>query len=1269
MDAPETKVAIIGMAGRFPGASDLPSFWTDVLREGREGITHFDEDGSPPGTGSDEDATWVNAYGRLAHSAWFDNDFFDVSPAEARRMDPQHRLFLECAWTALEDAAVDIASFDGYASVYASSSENAYAQHLETELGTPSALQKYAIGLGNSRDFLATRVGYQLDLRGECLTVQSACSSSLGAVHLACQSILTGQSDLAIAGGVSVGADMTADARTGYWSKEGFITSPDGHCRPFTEAAQGTVPGEGVGIVVLKPLPDAIDDRDRIYGVVSGSALNNDGDRKVGYQAPSLEGQVGVIRDALAFADASPYEIGYLECHGTGTDIGDAIELRALRKIFETDRARLTGPLYLGSVKANVGHLDAAAGVTGLIKATLALHRTERPPLVHTDAHGPHSQLADSDVLAVNATAEPWEAPAGPPRRAGVTSLGIGGTNAHVLVEEAPTSHRPESSASGTSPSLLVWSAKTTPALSSMTDRLGTALTERSDNLSLDSVARTLQMGRAAFEHRRYLVSDSVDGAADALQAHRFKEAPAAVRDAPGNVAFLFPGSGAYQSEMAAELLHTVPALRDALDACADRLPTRADFSLIDLLADQNTPGVPDDPGLQHRQCAIVSFEYALGRLLMDWGCRPDALMGSSLGEYTAACLAGTLSLDDMLALVWLRGELLNDVAGGGMTLVAASPSVIDDTSVADRVHEAIRVADDTVVVSGPTNALATFEAELDDHEIRTSRLPPRVAYHSPDVEPIREEMVRAFDNVDFQEPEIPFITNRTGDWIAPDRLRSASDWFEQMRRTVHLREGVQTLYSEGVRLFLEVGPGHGLTKFVDLNFPDHDNVLTSPCLSHPRSDESDGAALADTVGTAWLAGQDIDWDAFSPEARAARLPTYPFERRFFHVNEDSSEAGGPEDLTTADAENGRPVDNTPPRTAPRTSVEEAVADIWADVLGLSTIGVKEDFFDVGGDSFLALQLRQELSNTFDVVLPEESFWEACTVAGMADKIENQLGDPGAAPEPDGTLVQMNEGSGDSPPVLLLHPVGGDIFCYRPLVDQLSDDRPVHGVRAPGLRSDDPGPETIEDMATAIATTATDRLALADCHVAGWSFGGLLAYELAAQLTDAGIAVSQLTMIDTEHPRFLRAEIDEDRFLGVEGFGRDLMGVTGAPVDDVDRELQALEERGETEQLQWLSEQMQDRRDEEGAWSPDLLRTVYDVYRTNAAAYLDYDPASHPIGGAATLAVAEAEASTRESPPDLGWGSLVEDLDRVSLQGDHYSVIRPPAVETVATWM
>lgn len=1260
MDAPETKIAIIGMAGRFPGAPSLPSFWEDVIREGQEGISHFDDSGPPPNAAPDEDAQWVNAYGYLKHSAWFDADFFDLSPADARRMDPQHRLFLECTWAALEDAATDITSFDGFASVYASSSENAYAQYLEEDLGTPNALQKYAVGLGNSRDFLATRIGYKLDLRGECLTVQSACSSSLGAIHLACQSILTGQSDLAIAGGVSVGADMTADARTGYWSEEGFITSPDGHCRPFTEAANGTVPGEGVGVVILKPLLDALDDQDRIYGVVSGSALNNDGDRKVGYQAPSLEGQVSVIQDTLAFSDVEPHEVGYLECHGTGTDIGDAIELRALRNVFETDRARLMGPIHLGSVKANVGHLDAAAGVAGLIKATLALHHAERPPLAHAGEFAPHSQLDTSDVLVTRAEPEPWEAPAGPPRRAGVTSLGIGGTNAHVLLEEAPTQHAP-SSAPERPASLLVWSAKTDSALGAMTDQLGTDLSDRTNELDLPRVAHTLQTGRAAFEHRRYLVSDDVADAADALQARRFEAAPEAFLDSPRKTAFLFPGSGAYQSGMAADLLEGSPRLRDLLTDCTERLPARADADLMAILSGADPDAVPDELGLQHRQCAIVSFEYALGRLLMEWGCTPDALIGSSLGEYTAACLSGALSLDDMLTLVWRRGELLNEVAGGGMTLVDAPWSAVkDQVSGADRLHEAIRVTDADVVLSGPEEVLDTLERELDEHDVRTTRLPPRVAYHSAAIDPIREAFTATVDTINLSEPEIPYVSNRTGDWIEPEHLRSSDYWFDQMRHTVRLRDGFRTLYDDGVRLFQEVGPGHGLTKFVDLNFPGHEEVLATPSLAHPRSDDSDWAALSGAVGTNWLAGASVDWEAFGRPARSVRLPTYPFERQFFHVHDEPPVDEGPPPGAVQESTDGR-ARPSETRTAPRTPVEETVADIWTEVLGLETIGVEEDFFDVGGDSFLALQLRQELSDTFDTSVPEQTFLEKGTIAGMAQAIERQL-DGTASTETD-LLVPMNDAD-DGPPLLLLHPVGGDIVCYRALVDALRTDRPVYGVRSPGLAGTDDGPERIESMADTVVSTVTDHLAPAECDVAGWSFGGLLACEVAARLTNAEVSVSHLMMIDTEHPSLLREHVVEERFLGFEGFARDLVGVTGAPPDELDGVGDKLADADETEQLEWLSTKMKAWRDDEGAWGLDLLRTVYAVYRTNATAYLQYHPDSCAVEGQTTLVVAGEES--RDAPPHLGWGDLLEDPERVAVPADHYGLIHPPSVDHLA---
>lgn len=1274
MDAPETKVAIVGMAGRFPGAQSVRSFWSTVVREGREAITRYDRNGAPdeppPGTDS---AQWVNAYGHLDRSAWFDNEFFDVSPAEARRMDPQHRLFLETTWTALEDAGVDITTFDGLASVYASSSENAYSRQVEADLDPPTPLQNYAISLGNSRDFLASRVGYKLDLKGECVTVQSACSSSLGAVHLACQSVLTGQSDLAIAGGVSVGAAMTSGHRRGYWAEDGFITSPDGHCRPFTDAANGTVPGEGVGVVVLKPLLDAIDDRDRIYGVVSASSINNDGSRKVGYQAPSLDGQVDVIRDALAFADVAPHEVGYLECHGTGTDIGDAIELRALRKVFETHEAQVMAPIYLGSVKANVGHLDAAAGITSFIKATLALHHGERPPLVHANNEAPHSQLEASDVLAISPDPDAWEAPVGPPRRAGVTSLGIGGTNVHVVLEEAPSGPTVDEAAPGRASSLFVWSAKTNTSLASMTETLAQALDRRQGELDREGVARTLQSGRASFDRRRYLVAESLSDVVDSLQSGSFEEGSDAFSSSPRKTAFLLPGSGAYYDGMAAPLLEAEPALRAYLEDCAERLPDRADFDLIDFLSANENVEIDGEPGLEHRQSAVVAFEYALARLLLDWGCEPDAFMGSSLGEYTAACLSGALSLDDMLSMVWRRGELLDTVAGGGMTLVDASMAeVAERSSVADDLDEAIRISASAVAVSGAEDVLTALEAELDESAVRARRLPPRVAYHSSAIDALRDDFTAALADVEFAEPSIPYVSNYTGDWISEDDLRSPEYWFRQMRHTVRLAEGFQTLYDDGVRLYVEVGPGHGLSKFVNMNFSEQSDVVTAPCLSHPRSERRDGSALASAVGTLWLGGETIDWEAFGDPAPTVDLPTYPFERRHYHVQEERPPDapavyvnGEPARGSGGPGDNGRAGNGHEHVTTPRTRLEERIAAVWSDTLGLDRVGVEQDFFDLGGDSFLALELREELTTEFGDTVPDRVFFEQSTVAGMAREAKRMIEDPTAGTAD--TLVRMKTGPEEAP-LVFLHPVGGELFCYRDLVHELesrSFKPAVYGLRAPGLVGDAADPEGIEDMAERIATALTDDIAPDRCRIAGWSFGGLLAYELGARLEAKNVPVADLLMIDTEHPEQIRKQTAREDFVTFQGFVRDLVSVRDGTSETPDFLREVVKGATTEERLRRLSEHMRERRG--NAWDIDVLERVYSVYRTNAEAYLRYRPERHSLSGRLTIATAALESSRRDAPSDLGWKALLgESIECITFDADHYGIVHPPAVERLA---
>ncbi|RKH64619.1 type I polyketide synthase, partial [Corallococcus llansteffanensis] len=653
-------IAVIGMAGRFPGARDLKDFWNNV-RGGVESISFFSESELERSPLLPEELwnhpRFIRAGGILEGADGFDHGFFDIPLREAQWMDPQQRVFLQCAWAALEDAAYDPTRYKGRISLYAGAGASGHLLNLlgEARKDPGAGLELATAG----PESLAMKASFKLQLRGESIAVYTACSTGLVAIHMACQSLLTRQSDIALAGAVRIASPQ----RTGYLHQDGLIFSPDGHCRAFDHRAGGTVAGNGAGVVVLKLLADALRDGDTIRAVIKGSAVNNDGQQKVGYTAPSIEGQTEVIADALAYAGLGGDDIGYVEAHGTGTSLGDPIEIAALTRAFRKTTER-TGFCGIGSLKTNLGHLDAAAGVAGLIKVVLSLQHGELPPSLHFERPNPEIDFERSPFF-VNTALKPW--PRGDaPRRAGVSSFGIGGTNAHVVVEEAPAQaehtrgHRPLH--------VVTLSARTPSALEAMARNLASHV-EAAPGLAMEDVAFTRNVGRRAFEHRRAVV------AADGAELAERLRKPAVVEAGRNRrVAFLFPGQGAQAVGMGRELHAAEPGFRKDVDAALARLePSLATEVRALLLPAQGQEEAVarklSDPRVALPGLFIV--EHALARLWMSWGVRPQALLGHSYGEYAAACVAGVLSPEDGLRLAVVRGALMARMPPGAMLAVA----------------------------------------------------------------------------------------------------------------------------------------------------------------------------------------------------------------------------------------------------------------------------------------------------------------------------------------------------------------------------------------------------------------------------------------------------------------------------------------------------------------------------------------------------------------------------------------------------------------------
>ncbi|GAB4243667.1 MAG: hypothetical protein Kow0049_33320 [Stanieria sp.] len=893
----EESIAIIGMDGRFPGAKNIEQFWEN-LKAGKESITHLTDD-QLLANGVDKtvinDTNYVKAGAFLEDIDLFDANFFGYNPKEASAIDPQHRIFLECAYSALEDAGYNPEKYAGKIGIFAGVGWNNY---LLFNLNLNEDFFKTALGyqtvIGNEKDFLTTRISYLLNLTGISIDIQTACSTSLVATSMACQSLLTYQSDIVLAGGISI----SNLKKTGYLYQEGGILSPDGHCRAFDAQAQGTVPGSGVGVVVLKRLEDAVADGDCIHAIIRGSAINNDGSSKIGYTAPSIDGQAEVIAEALALAEVEPETISYVETHGTGTPLGDPIEIAALNQVFQ-DHTDKKGYCALGSVKTNIGHLDAAAGITGLIKTVLALKHKQIPPSLHFQQPNPKIDLTNSPFY-VNTELREWKT-AGYPRRAGVSSFGIGGTNVHVVLEETPDIV----GANGSSPlqKLFVISAKTESALEKATDNLVEHLNKHPE-LDLADVAYTLQVGRKEFNYRRMVVGKDVADIAIALQSRNPQRVLThCTQQKRYSIVFMFPGQGSQYVNMGKELYETEPVFREWIDRCSQLLEPELGLDLRSLLypigAIHESP-LPNSPLQQTEitQPALFVIEYALAQLWMSWGIKPQAAIGHSIGEYVAATIAGVMSLEDALYLVARRGKLIQQMPPGSMLAVSLSETevgTIHELSLPnDELSLAASNAPNLCVISGSTEAIAKLQNQLNEQGIECRHLHTSHAFHSSmmndAIAPFQQEVAK----VKLNPPQMPFISCVTGTWITAEEATNPDYWAKHIRETVRFAAGVNELLQNSHHILLEVGAGRTLSTLVRRNSSQATEQIVLSSLPHPKEQVSDHAFILNMLGRLWLAGVEIDWCNFSAHQKRRRvpLPTYPFERQRYWI--DSKEAEAP---------------------------------------------------------------------------------------------------------------------------------------------------------------------------------------------------------------------------------------------------------------------------------------------------------------------------------------------------------------------------------------
>jgi len=1001
------RIAIIGMSGRFPGAADVRQLWQNLI-DGVESISFFtDEELAASGVDVESirgDSSYVRARGIIEGADMLDARFFGINPREAQVMDPQHKVLLEEAWLALENAAHDPDRFDGLIGVYAGAAKNTYFQrNLLPHRGSMGAVDGLVAELGNIPDYLTTRISYKLNLRGPSVAVHTACSTSLVAVYHACQSLLNYHCDMALAGGVTI----LLPQKKGHWSTEGDILSPDGHTRTFDAEGQGTVFSNGAAMVVLRRLEDALEDGDRILGVIRGIAINNDGAAKVGFGAPSIEGQAEVIEMAQAIADVSPRDISYVECHGTATPLGDPIEVAALTRAFRTgteDR----GFCALGSAKSNFGHLDAAAGVTGLIKTALALRHRVIPPTLHVKQPNPKFEIENTPFF-INDRMRAWDGNGGR-RLAGVSSFGVGGTNAHAVLEEPPP---PLPSGGSRARQLLLVSARTETAADEACIRLANHLEACEDTSPeyLADVAHTLRVGRQQMDHCRFAVcGDVAEAVARLRSSDGVKRGQRKRRER--QVVYLLPGQGAQHPNMGRALYESEPTFRDIVDRCAEILDAKLDVPLLDVLYPPEGEDRAEEAARRLRETHVTQptlfvVEYALAHLWMDWGVQPSAFVGHSVGEFVAACLASVIDLEDALDLLAERGRLMQGLPSGGMLAVSMT-----EEDLRPRLPQALSVAavnsPKSCVVSGPHEELDEFQATLDAEGVSTRALHTSHAFHSAMMEPVVDPFTAVVATKTLRGPRIPFTSSVTGGWITAEMATDPRYWASHLRQAVRFADARRLVAEEMPEaVLLEVGPGSTLSALSNHpSFKAADQRAISS-LGHVLDERNELDRVLEAMGGLWMEGVSIDWNKFADREKRRRveLPPYPFERKRFWIDPPagvpsthSRDAGAPAPEMALEATSSlppeAPMSGEPENNAREQWILGYIKEVMDDLGGLEPDDVNVDatFLDLGFDSLFLTQAGLAFKKKFGVkVTLRQLLEDAPTPGALASFLDATL--------------------------------------------------------------------------------------------------------------------------------------------------------------------------------------------------------------------------------------------------------------------------------------
>ncbi|MEU0330660.1 beta-ketoacyl synthase N-terminal-like domain-containing protein [Streptomyces sp. NPDC006233] len=1300
----DDAIAVIGMAVRFPGANSVDEFW-DNLVNGMESIV--------PTT----DAPPARAGARGHHVAaaaapdgvdQFDAAFFGISRREAEIMDPQQRLLLMCSYEALEDAGCDPRRHPGEVAVYVGTAMSSYLLNNLVPHREDSEIDPTFVGIGNDKDFAATQISYRLNLRGPSVSVSTACSTSLVAIAHACRSLASGDCDMTIAGG----ARVRVPERSGYWYQEGGITSPDGHCRAFDADARGTVFTSGAGVVVLKRLSDAVRDGDAIRAVIRGSAVNNDGADKVGFTAPSVRGQAAVIYEALHTAGVSADSIGYVEAHGTGTALGDPVEVAALTEAFRATTTR-NGYCALGSVKTNLGHLDTAAGVAGFIKAVLSVERGLIPPSLHYQRPNPQIDFASSPFF-VNTTTRPW--PGDGPRRAGVSSFGMGGTNAHLILEQPP--NRPTTTPTDQPREhILLLSAKTPTALTTLRHRLADHLRNH-PHQPLPDIAHTLSNGRTRHPHRAAVIGTDHHQLATALTDNTHHQGHA---HPDAHTVFLYAGQGSHHPGMGHALYQQEPVFRAAVDECAELARPHLGHDLRDLLYG---PTPTDLTRTDLQQPALFTIQYAMTRQWAAWGVTPTAMAGHSLGELTAATIAGVWSLPDAIDIVCTRAALMHHQPPGAMLAVPLTPTQAQHYADTTGCTIAAHNTPTQTVLAGTHHAIQQAETALTTDNIPHHRLATSHAFHTPLMDQAATQLQQHLTHITHNPPKIPFISNPTGHWITDQQATDPTYWAHQLRHPVHYTTGITHLLDDHPHaLILEPGPGTTALTLL-AHHPTAQHRTTIATQPHHTTNPTHTAHQA--LATLWTHG--INTTPTTTTTHKTPLPTYPFDTQRHWIDAPAErtavmelpnppvvveaaahQPAQPEDTSTPyDEPEAVGVPYAPPRTEteaaivhiiedvlgttpigihddffdhggdsfmalqiltrlteqfgidlphqtvleastaaqlathipgtpqpardhdttpttphhdptpydepeevgvpyapPRTETEAAIVHIIEDVLGTTPIGIHDDFFDHGGDSFMALQILTRLTEQFGIDLPHQTVLEASTAAQLATHIPDEQESEPTTP----CLARLREGDERQVPLFLVHPVGGGLYFYKRLVRRLAPGQTVYGFQAAGLDGKSVPPRRVEKLAARYLRELRALRPEGPIALGGAAFGGLVALEMAQRLRAEGTPVHSLVLFDTPGP----GQMPANRHGGLGGDAADEL----------------------------VASRLAEHGLPTGEDAMELARPVFEVYQANIEALHVYRPGTY-AGSVLYFLAERRRPGIDPEHPDKAWAPLVD---------------------------